>query len=183
MTARKKILISLAVIALIILGAFVIVHTRVVFWHNVYWNHEYPTVNDADYLGVYDLRFMLNGRDAGDIEKLGTELVNSSFENNGECSDEYEDVISRERFEEINPREYLYKYKEDIIDEDFDLIETDALVHGDKAIFFYGFSYEAFYNENGESAHSGRGYEGFPNRIYFSCVDGKWVVESVYDPG
>lgn len=180
MTKKNRKFIILLVITVVTLGLIVLYNTRVVYWHNVYWEHECPNVTDAEYLEVYDLRFFLDNHNTNNIEKLGIELVNESLQNNGEVPIKYSEIISSDFFKEINPRGFLSKYNGDIIDEDLIFEETDVIIHNDKAIFLYGYSYHASYKNEGKINNYGQGYEGYPNRIYLKLDSGKWIVQSVF---
>lgn len=180
MTKKNRKFIILLVIAVVTLGLIVLYNTRVVYWHDVYWEHECPNVTDAEYLEVYDLRFLLDNHSTNDIEKLCTELVNESLQSNGKVPIKYSEIISSNSFKEINPRGFLSEHKGDIIDEDLIFKETDVMIHNDKAIFLYGYSYHASYKSEGEISNYGQGYEGYPNRIYLKLDNGKWVVQSVF---
>lgn len=177
---KNRKFIILLVITVVTIGLIVLYNTRVVYWHNVYWEHERPNVTDAEYLEVYDLRFFLDNHNTNDIEKLDIELVNESLQNNGEVPIKYSEIISSDFFKEINPRGFLSKYKEDIIDEELIFEETDVIIRNDKAIFLYGYSYHASYKNEGEINNYGQGYEGYPNRIYLKLDSGKWIVQSVF---
>lgn len=175
---HKKIFILLIGVSIMFV-LVILLNTRVVYWHNVYWEHELPNKTDAEYLELYDLRFIFNNSNDDKVKKLGLDLVNESFKNNGEVPLEYAEIISSELFKEINPRGFLSKHKSDILNEEFIIKDTDVIVHNDKAIFFFGYTYHASYYDGQKSSY-GQGYEGYPNRIYFKLENGKWIVQSVF---
>lgn len=154
--------------------------TRTVYWHDVYWEHNLPNKTDAEYLEVWDLRFLHGNSDDEVVEKLGLDIVQSTFIYNGEIPREYVGLISSYAYKNINPREFLSNQTENIIDENYVIEDYDVMIHKNKAIFFWGYTYHASYNVDNEIAECGRGYEGYPNRLYFEYENNQWIVTSVF---
>ena len=161
--------------------------THMTYWHNVKWDYPLFAEPDTEYLDIWDLRLLnfTSQKDRLYLDTLGTALVNSSYENNGVMQKDFEGIISETEFEEINPRRSMFSIEhtktvlDTIIDEDFDLKETDVLQHGNKAIFFFCFKYHAKYNPGGTEIDSTFSHSGAPDRIYFEFKNDKWVVKEI----
>jgi len=162
--------------------------THMTYWHNVKWDYPLFAKPDTEYLDIWDLRLLnfTSQKDRLYLEALGTTLVNSSYKNNGVMQKDFEGIISEIDFEEINPRRSMFSIEhtktvlDTIIDEDFDLTETDVLQHGNKAIFFFCFKYHAKYNPGETEIDDTIAHTEAPDRIYFEYKNGKWVVKDIH---
>jgi hypothetical protein len=179
MTKKKKITIIISALLVVCVFTVFFVLTRNVYWHNKYFNKDLPNKTDAEYLGVWDTRFLIDFNNE-EIRDLGIEIINESFRLNGEISDELKDIIPAQIFEYINPRDFLSNEEYEMTDEDFDLEETAVLRFKNKAIFFYGYSYKANYIKDGKMQNCGKGYEGVPDRLYMEYINDQWTVVSSY---
>ncbi|ADU23852.1 hypothetical protein [Ruminococcus albus] len=183
MTKRKRvILISVMIIAALSFGIILFIFTRTVYWNNKYYDDNQPSKTDAEYLNVWDLRFILHSKDKDEIENLGNKVVNDSLNYNGTLTEELQGIISDHTFSYINPRDFLSENNYEITDEQFVIKETDVLRHKNKAIFFYGCEYHATYKKNGETYNYDIGYDGMPNRLYLEYDDNKWIIVTAFRP-
>ena len=189
MAKKKKRTILTLVTVFVLLAGYVtyFLCTHMTYWHNVKWDYPHFAEPDTEYLDIWDLRLLnfTSQKDRIYLQALGTALVNSSYKNNGVMQKDFEGIISETRFEEINPRRSMFSIEhtktvlDTIIDEDFDLTETDVLQHGNKAIFFFCFKYHAKYNPGETEIDSTIAHTEAPDRIYFEYENDKWVVKKI----
>lgn len=187
MKKNKTVKIILLAFVLIVGYVTYFLCTHMTYWHNVKWDYPHFAEPDTEYLDIWDLRLLnfTSQKDRIYLEALGTALVNSSYKNNGVMQKDFEGIISETGFEEINPRRSMFSIEQTktvldiIIDEDFDLTETDVLQHGNKAIFFFCFKYHAKYNPGETEVDSTIAHTEAPDRIYFEYENDKWVVKKI----
>lgn len=182
MIKKKKIFIVIVSVLLVLcIIVLYLVLTRTVYWHNQYYEYNHPSKTDAEYLKVWDVRFLHNA-DSKEIEELGVNIVNDSLKQNGILTEQLQEIVSEHTFSYINPRDFLSENEYEITDEQFEVKETDVLRHRNKAIFLYGCEYHATYKKNGDTYNYDIGYDGMPNRLYLEYIDDKWTVVTAFRP-
>lgn len=170
---KKKlvILISISVFIVVFL-LLIILSTRVVYFNNYYVNNI-PSISDADYLDVSDLRLLKlfnDNQTNRKLEYLTQDMIQESYKSSG-ISEKYADIIDSDSFKRLNPYRAVNKT--------FQLgnIQVKCLNYKNKAIVYW--NKECSVEENGNTINSNLNTKTPPfDRLYFEKIDGEWKVVS-----
>ena len=132
-------------------------------------------MTDAEYLDVLDMRFVSKDNE---LKKLGDKLTNASFNSHAKEADKYSDTISSELFTKLDPK-HREGLDNNITDEVFEIISSDAVIKGNRGIYYCQISYSANLSE-GENF--GMSNKNCPIRVYFEKDNDKWVVKDIHAP-
>lgn len=157
------------------LSILIVKSTRVVYIND--YSSNIPSISDADYLDIYDLRMLslLQDKDIENQLKLLTQnMIQESYISKG-VSDVFKENVDAAVFKRLNPN-YSGETNYQLIG-----INVECLVYGDKAIVYW--SKLCCYDKSNNVINCVLNTQTLPyHRLYFKKDNSIWKVVDFMQP-